>query len=617
MGVAGELQVHALFDGVMDDDGLMREQYGGPRAVTVTESLREVGAVALALAGDVVDTGEVEPGDLDALVAQRAEPEFADVVDPLLRAGEVLVVAGQEPTQNIHALYGGSRTMETMQPTITEYDGCGKCLVGVRRLSRKTESSNSPGKQLGQVLKATEDVGAHIIGWADDWEVSGATDPLTRPQLGPWLRGEMGPYDGIAGAAVDRIGRNVKDVLNTAYTIHETGQILVTADHPGVWDLNDPAQETDLLVKALGAQLEHRAIKRRVQEETERARRSGQPKNKPSYGYTFVRLTPKGKVDHVALHPVASKEIRKVARRILADQTGEITVSRECARLTREGVLTPHDLLAVSYGREPKGKPWTYQTLFQILTSEAALGYLMHGKKPVVGEDGRRMKIAPELWSAATRRALIEKTKPTQNHGDESGRTSHGLTLLAGISFCGTCGERLIVNGLKGYGCTARVRGIPSSAGCKPAPTMKISKLDAEVESWFLSEYGSGQVMRKEYDPGTGYAAQIAELEADRKRLRGDRAAGLYDAEDDAEWYRAEYAKLGQRISELRELPERPAGMRLLPTGKTVADRWDEAPDAPSRREILNEYDVRVTLFPLRAERRILITGTNVYAQDT
>ncbi|WP_327325617.1 hypothetical protein OG735_26420 [Streptomyces sp. NBC_01210] len=97
--------------------------------------------------------------------------------------------------------------METMQPTTTEYDGCGKCLVAVRRLSRRNESSNSPGKQLGQVLTAATDVGAHIIGWADDWEVSGATDPLTRPQLGPWLRGEMGPYDGIAGAAVDRIGR--------------------------------------------------------------------------------------------------------------------------------------------------------------------------------------------------------------------------------------------------------------------------------------------------------------------------------------------------------------------------------------------------------------------------
>lgn len=205
--MSGQLQVHAVFDGVMDDDGLMCEQHGGARRVPVTEGLGEIGAVALALAGEVVDAGEVEAADLHALVPQRPEPQLADMVDPLLGAREVLVVAGQELTQNIQTLYGGSRTMETMQPTTTEYDGCGKCLVAVRRLSRRNESSNSPGKQLGQVLTAATDVGAHIIGWADDWEVSGATDPLTRPQLGPWLRGEMGPYDGIAGAAVDRIGR--------------------------------------------------------------------------------------------------------------------------------------------------------------------------------------------------------------------------------------------------------------------------------------------------------------------------------------------------------------------------------------------------------------------------
>lgn len=79
----------------------------------------------------------------------------------------------------------------------TEYDGCGKCLVGVRRLSRKTDSTNSPEKQLTHVLSAVESVGGHVIAWADDWEVSGATDPVTRPKLGPWLRDEMGPYDGI------------------------------------------------------------------------------------------------------------------------------------------------------------------------------------------------------------------------------------------------------------------------------------------------------------------------------------------------------------------------------------------------------------------------------------
>ncbi|MFD7131281.1 recombinase family protein [Streptomyces sp. NPDC059894] len=503
------------------------------------------------------------------------------------------------------------------KPETTDYDGCGKCLVAVRRLSRKSESTNSPEKQLDLILKATVDVGGHIIGWADDWEVSGATDPRTRPEFGPWLQGERGPYDGIVGSAVDRIGRNARDVLNTAYTIHEAGQLLVTADHPGVWDLEDPNQESELLVKALGAQLEHRAIKTRIQDEHVRARKAGQPKKKPSYGYMYVRRVPTGKVDEVVLHPKASKEIRNVAQRILADTTGKITISTECARLTREGVPSPHDHLAVMYGRKPEGKAWTYQSLRGILWNEASLGYLMHKGRPVLGEDGRPKKIAPALWDRATRDALIEKTKPRQKkkEGSPYGRAAQGTKLLADIAFCGSCGERLIVNGQKGYGCTARVRGIVTSKHCKPAPTMKIQRLDAEVEKWFLAEYGSGQVMKKDFDPGTSYAAQIADLEADRKRLREDRRAGLYDAEDDAEWFRTEYARMGKEIEELKKLPERPAGMKMIPTGRSVADEWRDAFDDAVRRELLNEFGVRVELFSLQAGERVKITGTNVYEQ--
>ncbi|WP_210571244.1 integrase [Streptomyces sp. GESEQ-4] len=67
---------------------------------------------------------------------------------------------------------------ETEQP----YDGCGKCLLGVRRLSRVKAATTSPERQREDILTAAKAVGGHIIGWADDWEVSGATDPMTRPQ---------------------------------------------------------------------------------------------------------------------------------------------------------------------------------------------------------------------------------------------------------------------------------------------------------------------------------------------------------------------------------------------------------------------------------------------------
>ncbi|MFB7655890.1 MULTISPECIES: hypothetical protein [unclassified Streptomyces] len=56
-------------------------------------------------------------------------------------------------------------------------------------------------RQREDVLTVAASVGGHIIGWADDWEVSGATNPMTRPKLGPWLRDERGPYDGLVAAA--------------------------------------------------------------------------------------------------------------------------------------------------------------------------------------------------------------------------------------------------------------------------------------------------------------------------------------------------------------------------------------------------------------------------------
>jgi hypothetical protein len=112
---------------------------------------------------------------------------------------------------------------------------------------QKTDKTSSPQRQGDRDLRAAADAGGHIIAWADDWEVSGATDPMTRKGLGPWLRGEMGPYDGIVAPTVDRVGRNVRDTLNTQTLLTGQDRVVVTADHAGVWDFSDPNQENVLI----------------------------------------------------------------------------------------------------------------------------------------------------------------------------------------------------------------------------------------------------------------------------------------------------------------------------------------------------------------------------------
>ncbi|MER5863762.1 recombinase family protein [Kitasatospora sp. NPDC002040] len=513
---------------------------------------------------------------------------------------------------------------------VTPYDGCGMCLVGVRRLSRVKGTTSSPTKQRDANLKAAADVGGHIIAWADDWEVSGATDPRTRPGLGPWLCDQKGPYDGLVASAVDRLGRNLVDVLNTGYAIRDTGRKLVTADHIGVWDLDDPNQETDFTIKALGAQMEHRQTRTRLRDESKRARSAGQVAHRPSYGYMHVRLSPVGKVSHTDLDTTtgSAEEIREVARRILADQTGSVTEHTEAARLTRARVLSPADRIAVLYGRESEGRPWDGRSLARILVSKAALGYLMHKGEPLL-KDGRPVRIAPPLWDWATHRALVkrftskERAKPHGNTGKKVKQAPKGTRLLTGRIGCGVCAQEVqrhgtaTLGGVKypGVACTASWRGVIGSEHCKPAPTYSAPKLETEVTVWFLAQYGAGKLMETVYDPGTGYADQIAELSMVKTRLRDDRSAGLYESEDDAAWFRAEYARVNSEIAELQAKPERPAGWHKVFTGKTVADKWHEAADDAERRGMLEEYGVRVTLYPFKGpnrrsrEDRVVITA--------
>ncbi|MGW2511922.1 hypothetical protein ACWC0A_21415 [Streptomyces scopuliridis] len=116
--------------------------------------------------------------------------------------------------------------------------------------------------------------------------------------------------------------------------------------------------------------------------------------------------------------------------------------------------------------------------------------------------------------------------------------------------------------------------------------------------------------MKSVYNPGTGHASEIAELESARARLREDRNAGIYDAPEDAAWFRTRFAELGREIGELRALPDRPAGWVSIPTGMTVADEWHAAADDAARREMLEAHGVRVIVNSVESGlERVIITA--------
>ncbi|MEV0443996.1 recombinase family protein [Streptomyces spectabilis] len=504
------------------------------------------------------------------------------------------------------------------------YDGCGKCLVGVRRLSRKSDATWSPRRQRENVLSAVASVGGHVIGWADDWEVSGATNPLDRPKLGPWLKGERGPWAGIAGAAVDRIGRNIADTLNTGYRLRDEGKLLVTYGHNDPWDLNDPNDENQFIAQAWGAHMELRATETRNRDETVKSRQQGRKRGKHSYGYRYVRLHAKANIDHVALdagedfpEEIREREnavanLRNVAQRILADRTDEITPHSEAARLTRSGAYSPADHERVMSDKEPRGGPWDGEALRKMLISEAALGYLMHAGRPVVDDEGMPIRVATPLWNRQTHEALVKKLARKNPRGT---RAQSGAHLLSGLSACGNCNFRLYRTGKPvAMTCMSRRKGLTD---CQPSPTIYVSYLESGLTGWFLGTYGDHKYMETVFDPGNGVEDEMNEKIAARSRLRGDRDAGLYDDEDDEDWYRTRYSALTADIKRLRATPARPAGMVTRPTGETVKSRWEAAVDDGARREILNEFGVTVEVFPAghTPRWRPLVDGKDVDEQ--
>ncbi|MFG2137915.1 recombinase family protein [Streptomyces sp. NPDC048650] len=140
------------------------------------------------------------------------------------------------------------------------------------RLSRMKPAASSPERQREDVPTAAASVGGHIVGWADDWEASGAPDPVTRPKLGRGFVASGCHMAALVAAAVDRLGRTVVDCQSTGYKMCDEGKLLVRYGHDGPWELNDATDENRFTMEAWGARMALRAIQRRNRSATVKTR---------------------------------------------------------------------------------------------------------------------------------------------------------------------------------------------------------------------------------------------------------------------------------------------------------------------------------------------------------
>src|SRR5690606_4366055 len=83
----------------------------------------------------------------------------------------------------------------------------------VIRLSRVTDATTSPERQLESCQQLCAQRGWDVVGVAEDLDVSGAVvrfDRKRRPNLARWLAFEEQPFDVIVAYRVDRLTRSIR-----------------------------------------------------------------------------------------------------------------------------------------------------------------------------------------------------------------------------------------------------------------------------------------------------------------------------------------------------------------------------------------------------------------------
>jgi DNA invertase Pin-like site-specific DNA recombinase len=498
----------------------------------------------------------------------------------------------------------------------TPYDGCGKCWVGMIRQSSTKETTDSPEKQEAFNEEEAARQGGHIIGWAVDLNVSGATDPFDRPEFGPWLKDENGPYDGIVTPAVDRIGRSVPETTGTAKFLTKAGRVIVTRGH-GVWDLTKPRERQQFNFLAMIAEAELANIQERAADTRVYQRSIGRKTGRLVYPYYYVHNPYTLAVEAIEFDAALRDILEEVADRLLADTEHVITAQSEARRLSNMGVLTGDNWRRARRGKPIEAAAWTATSLKRILLSPATMGYYMVGTEAGLGRDGKPIQIAEALWSYAKHKALVDKYGPLRVRKTNAPRAPKGDYLLLTRCFCGECGYRLynqagnkLADGtyLPAYNCKARLKGFKGAENCDKGIYVDQAELDALAIGEFLTELGDLPLFVQAFDPGSDATAQLARVEKQLKRLRDDRLKGLYDSDDQAEWYQETFKALVQETETLKRLPQRAAGTYWRPTGRTVADEWDDAATHQERRELMAAYNFRVDVNPRDSDKRFVFT---------
>ncbi len=499
-------------------------------------------------------------------------------------------------------------------PLVAKYEaGWGKPQAAGRlraviacRLSRDADDSTSIATQEADGRDFCRLRGWDVVAVTYDVGVSGATRPEDRPGFGVIL-GNLPFVDVVVGRSLDRFSRNTSHFATLVETLDKGGTTL--ADVNGQVDLTSAYGRFVTTIMVAFAQMEREVIQSRILRSRAELRRAGRWLGGAApYGYRIVPDGLGGK--RLEVDETSAAVLRKVIARV----TSGVTLSQEVDRLNREGVLSPLDYRRALRGELPPLAPgysaWTYSPLHEHLRSDVLRGVRVVGKRKdrriVRDASGAPVRVGPALIDDA---AFFALQKVLDAASVDPQRPRRKATLLLHVAWCPNCDETLYYNSRQYgetrrdvYACRAvREKRLRDDGTC-PGVTATAKNLEAHVEEWLLTNLGPIPFRERVLVGGAGdRTATLEELNADIEELAAS-LVGLRGAAKVAVLKQLEARQ--ETLDELQSEPVEPERWEWVPTGKTVAQMWEDAEDVAERRLLLLSLGIRADVKPAYGSRR-------------
>lgn len=456
----------------------------------------------------------------------------------------------------------------------------------VVRLSRVTDATTSPARQLEACVELCKQRGYDVVGTAEDLDVSaGKTTPFTRPQLGDWLTNRHKEFDVLVVFRMDRIVRRLLDLADLIRWCQTHSVALVSATEAFL-DLTMEFGDVVALLVAKVAEMELTAISERnrsaAQHNMQQGKYRGGP---PPWGYKAEKID--GDWRFVQDDEQVSV-INEVVRRVLDGEP----LRQVAADLTDRAVLTPRDRVNQLKGREIRGYSWHSAKIREMLTSKSLLGHAVTANGSIRNDDGSPIIRATPILERDVFEQVQVELAGRENRKEPTKRSK---SLLLRVIYCGVCGKPAYkLKGGKGRQDRYRCASAQYKSTCGNGMVL-IADADEVLTDAVMFELGDKYRRDRVWDAGSDHSAELAEIDDTLADLTDQLGTGAFrKGTRQRERLDARIADLAERQAQLATQATRPAGWTWVATTELFRDWW-ECQTVEQRNLWLRQMEVRMT----------------------